>query len=297
VVQVTTCGQTLGSPGEYILANDLACTGATGDVVGVRITASNVTFHLAGHTISSSVCDLSRTVIGVFVEGGITNVKVDGGNVSGFNSGVQLSASNSKVKGLTVTGACLFGIGVQGDSNRVETNVVTASGSDGIILSPATRAVIRSNHCTGNTRAGVALSDGAYNNLIAENVLDSNGGPGGEGYGVAIFNGIGNTVRDNAANRNNFGIRIASAVNPDGLADPINRVLENVISGNSHLGIWVESILIPANIRRNSVFGNGIADMQDDSANCGANTWRNNTFLTDLVAGVPNGGPSMPCLR
>ena len=294
---VTTCGQTLGTAGEYLLMNDLTCAAPMGDFDGVRITASNVTFHLGGHTISSSVCDDSRNVTGIFVVGAITNVKIDGGKVSGFNDGIQLSSSNSRVAGMTVTGACVSGIGVQGDNNEVTANIVTGSGSDGILLSPATRAAIRGNHCTGNTRAGVALSDGAYNNLIAFNILNNNGGLGGEGYGVAIFNGIGNTVRDNAANYNNYGIRIVSAVNPGGLADPINRILDNTATNNSNLGIWVEPTLEPSNIRRNSVFNSGVADMQDDSPGCGANTWRNNRFVTDLVNGVPNGGPSVPCLR
>ena len=157
LISVKTCGETLGASGEYVLKNDLNCNSPTGDINAVLITASNVTFHLAGHTISSSVCDLNRTVIGIFVVGGTTNVKIDGGNVSGFNSGVQLSASNSTVRGMKITGACLFGIGVQSDGNHIETNTLSGN-STGVLLLNATNAHVRSNYLWNNVSAGAAIS-------------------------------------------------------------------------------------------------------------------------------------------
>ena len=290
---VDGCGQTLSVPGEYVLTGDLPCTGA---VSGVRIASSNVTFHLAGHTISNATCDDSQTFAGIFVNGGTSNVEVEGGTVQGFNDGIVLSSSHSRVRGMTVQNACAFGILVQGANNRVLTNVVTGSGSDGIILSPATGAIIAANYCTGNKRAGVALSDFADNNLIVKNILNGNGGSG-EGHGVAVFNGTRNVIRNNAANYNDFGIRIASAVNPGGSPALRNQVFENTVSGNSRVGIWVQEEGSPSVIKLNRVLGSGDADMLDDSTGCGANTWRRNTFLTDLVAGVPDGGPSAGCIH
>jgi parallel beta-helix repeat protein len=292
---VTTCGQELGTAGEYVLDNDLDCTGTSGDYNGVTISASNVVFHLAGHTISSSDCDTTRNISGIFVAGGLSGVKIDGGTLSGFNDGVLLSASNSRVDGMTVRNACVFGIVVGGANNRVETSIVTASGSDGIILSPSTGSVISSNYSSGNVRAGVALSDFADNNTIRNNILNSNGGTG-EGYGVAIFNGTRNTIRNNAANYNDFGIRVASAVNPDGNLGLSNRVVDNKVSGNYQLGIWILETAAPSIIRRNTVFGSGIADMFDDSTDCDGNIWRRNAFKTDQVAGVSDGGPGAGCL-
>src|SRR5262245_4571807 len=131
---VTVCGQTLSAPGEYVLTGNLACSGA---VSGVIITASNVVFHMAGHTISNTTCDLSQTFGGIFVQGGISGVQIDGGTVSGFNDGIILSSSTSRVKGMTVTDACVFGIAVSGKNNRLERNVVTKSGLDGIGLGQA----------------------------------------------------------------------------------------------------------------------------------------------------------------
>jgi parallel beta-helix repeat protein len=290
-IHVTTCGQTLSVAGEYMLMNDLNCTAATGDFDGVRITASNVTFHLAGHTISNPDCDQSRNITGIFVVGGITNVKIDGGNVSGFNDGVVLSSSNSSVKGMKVTGACLSGIHVQGVNNRVEKNSATGNG-DGVSLLSTKNATVRCNYLSGNTRNGVTVSGtGTTNNfleanIIEDNIINNNGSVGG--FGVAVINGSYNIVRDNAVNHNRNGIFIDT---------PNNRVRDNTVNGSTDVGISVGSFGTTNTVRRNTVLGSGNTDMTDDNAGCDANTWRNNTFMTDLVAGVSDGGPNTGCIQ
>ena len=165
------CPKTLNTPGEeYILTGDLACSGV---VNGVNITASGVIFHLAGHTISNdATCGAlsNQASSGIFVQSGLSKVHIDGGTVSGFNDGILLSSSFSRVRGMTVTDTCVFGILVQGDKNQVDTNVVTASKIDGIALVPASNAVITSNDTSGNVRAGISLSDFAANNTITNNI-------------------------------------------------------------------------------------------------------------------------------
>lgn len=286
LVPVTSCEQTLSAAGEYVLMNNLNCAAPTGDITGVRITASNVVFHLAGRTISSPVCDQNRNVTGIFVVGGITNVKIDGGNVSGFNDGVLLSSSNSSVKGVKVTGACFSGIGVQGINNRIEKNTATGNG-DGVLLLSTIGAIVRCNNLSGNLRDGVALSgDNTTENLIEDNIINNNGSVGG--YGVVIINGSNNIVRDNAVNHNSNGIFIDS---------PNNRVRENTVNGSTDVGISVSLLGSPSIVRLNTVLGSGNTDMTDESLGCGGNTWRNNTFITDLVNGVSNSGPNVGCLR
>ena len=293
---VTTCGQVLDAAGEYVLVADLNCTGMPGDYNGITITASNVALHLGGHTVSSSDCDLARNISGIFVAGGVTDVRIDGGVVIGFNDGVVLSSSRSRVAGMTVKNSCVSGIHVQGEKNRVETNVVTGSGSDGIALFPASHSVISSNYSSGNKRGGVALSASAHDNTIADNILNSNGG-GGAGYGVAIFDGTNNVVRNNAASYNGIGIRVSLAVNPTGDPQLGNKILSNTVSGNSDTGIWIEANGAPSIVRRNKVLGSGDVDMLDDSAQCDGNIWRNNIFRTDVVAGLPDGGPCTGCIK
>jgi parallel beta-helix repeat protein len=294
---VTTCGQVLDQPGEYVLTTNLDCSGATGDYNGVTITASNVNFHLAGHTIASSDCDTNRNISGIAVAGGLTNVKIDGGAIIGFNDGIVLASSFSHVKGMTVQNACVFGIVVQGSNNVVQTNAVTGSGSDGIILSPATKAIISSNYSSGNKRAGIAVSDFAYDNTIEKNVLNNNGGTG-EGAGVIVFNGTKTMIRCNTTNNNDFaGIRIASAPNSNNEAGPLTTVMGNTVSGNANVGIWIQANAPLSSISGNTAFGNGDTDMLDEVYSCGTNTWLNNLFKTDLAGGVPDGGPKAGCIQ
>lgn len=54
---------------------------------------------------------------------------------------------------------------------------------------------------------------------------------------------------------------------------------------------------MPSMIRLNTVLGSGDTDMLDGSAGCDGNTWRNNIFKTDLVAGASDGGPNAGCIR
>jgi hypothetical protein len=71
---VTTCGQTLSTPGEYILVRDLDCSGTFAN--GINIAATNVTLHLAGHTLSSTDCDLTKGISGIEIPGGWIGVLV-----------------------------------------------------------------------------------------------------------------------------------------------------------------------------------------------------------------------------
>src|SRR5438128_1516547 len=120
---VTTCGATLSVPGEYMLAHDLDCSGSFAN--GINIAASDVTLHLAGHTLASTDCDLTKGISGIVIPGGLSGVQVDGGTVSGFNDGIVLYATSSRVRATTVTNSCVFGIAISGTNNRVDSSVVT----------------------------------------------------------------------------------------------------------------------------------------------------------------------------
>jgi hypothetical protein len=53
----------------------------------------------------------------------------------------------------------------------------------------------------------------------------------------------------------------------------------------------------PSSVKENTVLGSGIVDMSDDSPHCGKDKWVANIFQTDVVAGVPDGGPGVGCLQ
>ena len=283
LIPVSACGQILSAPGEYVLTGDLNCSGTPNN--GVTITASDVIFHLAGHTITG---DCFSGDGGIVVNSGISGVQIDGGTVSGFNDGIVLNSSNSRVSGMTITATCVFGMAVSGQSNRIETNVVTASGLDGIGLGQASGTIITSNYIYGNTRVGVDISNFSVDNVVEDNVIDNNGIISSDGGGVAIFNGADNVIRNNAVNHNFNGILIES---------PGNLAQGNKASGNVDAGILISQFGAPSTVMRNIALANGGFDLDDFSPGCGMNSWKNNTFRTDVVAGVSDGGPGKGCIR
>jgi parallel beta-helix repeat protein len=215
-------------------------------------------------------------------------VQIDGGTVSGFNDGIILSSSASRVRGMTVMDACVFGIAVSGQNNRLERNVVTKSGLDGIGLGQASGTRITANDISGNVRLGVDISNFSEKNIVEDNIINNNGTSIGEQGGVAIFNGTENVIRNNAVNNNFAGILIES---------PGNLAHSNTVNGSTDTGISISGDGASSTVIKNTVLGNGVADMSDGSASCAANVWKNNTFQTDLVVSVSDGGPTAGCIR
>lgn len=278
------CGQTLNHPGEYVLTGDLTCAAGQN---GIIITASDVKFHLGGHTISNPSCDLSLEMIGVFVQGGTSGVLVEGGTVSGFNDGIVVSSLTSQVVGMTVKNACLYGILVStseydlDNDNRVERNVVTSSGY-GVALGYSKGNDVNANDLSGNA-VGILVSANSNGNRITNNIVNNS-----TQTGAHIADGSNNLFKYNSFNFNANGIV---------LAHPGNSVLDNTVSGSANTGISIETTGTKSTVERNTVLGSGIIDMSDINVGCGVNAWMHNTFETDLVAGIPDFGPGAGCLQ
>jgi parallel beta-helix repeat protein len=283
---VTTCGQTLSTAGDYILSVNLDCTGTF--ATGINIAASNVNLHLAGHSLGSTDCDGTKSIAGIDVPGGLSNVQIDGGIVSGFNDGISLYSANSRVTGIAVGNSCFFAIALSGTNNRVDTSIVTGSHMDGIGVGAATGATIVSNFIFDNARVGVDISNFSNNNVVENNIFTGNGLTDGEQGAVAIFNGTGNLIAGNTMIQNFNGVEIESSG---------NLVRNNTVNGSSNTGIFITASGSPSTVRSNIVLGSGIVDMSDDGTTCNGDIWRKNTFQTDLAGGVPNGGPGVGCIK
>lgn len=287
---VDHCGQELDHPGDYHLAHDVGpCTGH-----GVIITASDVRFTLAGHTLSgvssAGSCDMENPQTGIDMRSPATGVRVSGGTVTGFVDGISMSA-DARVTGMRVVDNCFWGVIVTG-AGQVDASVVSGSGNDGIALCGAHDALVTANEVVRSARYGISISciaEGTDRNRVARNILRDNGASAGDGGGIAVFGGNDHTIVGNAASHNFIGIYLLTTTG--------STVSDNTVNLNRDGGIVLTGGAHGTIARSNTAFHNGLVDLQDDNPSCGTNEWAENFFLTDTVAGAPDGGPNQGCIQ
>jgi parallel beta-helix repeat protein len=279
---VTTCGQTLGAPGVYQLVGDLGpCPGD-----GVTITSSGVTLDLAGFTISGdpAAC-ISPFGTGINIQGPVSNVLVSGGTVVGFLDGVGVySATDSRITNVTTMNPCRLGIYVE-NSRRVKLieNTVTGAGFEGVRFDfSSARVLLKSTKISGSFADAVFIAPLSNRNKIKRNQINGNGN------GVAIL-AEGNKILGNTVNGNASGIFLGPPASG-------NIIRGNTTNGNDS-GIFVNSDATGNLIESNTAQNNGRADLEDRNPGCDANTWSANTFVTDLVDLVSDGGPGVGCIQ
>lgn len=288
MIPVTACGQTLSAPGLYQLTGNIGPCPSN----GVNITSSNVTFDLGNFTISGdpAICSTSIVYDGISVSGPVSGVVIMGGTVASFNDGVDLGfVTDSAVKGVVVKDACFFGIAV-GNSQKIKLNgnLITGAGLDGVeIGGTSAQITVKGNSILSNLRFGV-LVETDHNKIMGNKI--NNNGVGGQGGGVDILVGDRNKIAGNSvSNNNNFGILLDTNRNV---------VKSNSVNGNVQSGISVGTLGASKNkITSNTATGNGLVDLEDVNPACDSNTWTGNTFATDLVAGLPDGGPGTGCIQ
>jgi parallel beta-helix repeat protein len=281
---VTTCGTVLSSPGAYHLTGHLGpCTGH-----GIEITSDGIIVDLRGFTVIGvsgiGSCNLASPQHGIMVTGPASGVHITNGTVTHFVDGIV--ASNARVSAMEVDANCAFGILMTGTGGTTETSRVTGSGIDGIALASATAGTVRASELHGNTRYGIVLSD-ATKNTVSDNVFTSNGVVEGGALLVAV--GDGNQILRNQtfSNFNGFVVRTSG-----------NVIDGNTIRTNLSSGIVIDVPGAGGNlIQNNTALGAFFVDLGDVNPACGTNTWQNNAFATDLVAGVSDGGPGAGCIR
>jgi parallel beta-helix repeat protein len=247
--------QTLGVPGAYALATDIAVVESS----CIEITASDVKLDLAGHTISctglgfAESCQVPASVAsqGIRVAPNLTGVVVAGpGTISGFDTGVAIQDSNASVRGITAKGpACdpascsrpfSTGIIVLGRSgvnlrdndmsnHAVGLRVDSTQCPDGDAACVLNANAVHDNNCQGI----LLVASSGY--TLTQNVARSNGAaPCAPRGGITlVFGSNGNTVVNNDSSHNNgFGIRTGFG-NGIGPQTSGNRILNNVAKGNA----------------------------------------------------------------
>lgn len=262
VTRIDSCPYVIAAPGQYLVAEDLACP--VGTAITIVAAASGANLNLGGRTING---EGNTTGEGIDVLGA-QSVLINNGTVTGFllDDGIRLQSDGSRLSGLTLTG-----------------------NQDGLGMPAATNNVVSSSSFSGNQRFGVELSDSSSNSFTG-NTATENGSDGfaffsssdndiksslasGNENGVAIRGGSGNTIRSSQTfNNDHEGIAIVAADN--------NVVKANSSQGNGFHGILVVVGAVNNTITSNTSLNNGIFDMGDENPNCDTNVWQHNNFNT-----------------
>jgi Right handed beta helix region len=183
------CGDTLTE--DTVVDNDIVC--AESDAVGVVIGADDITVRFGNHSISGAGA-VGLGSIGITDDGvPHTGVTIRDATIGGFDTGIYLQASNSRVMGLTYiaadTGLFLVGddnfvhtntmrspgtvgLDVEGDRNYLWGNRVTGLPDDGIYVSGDDPLVVR-NRVSGCTFTGITVTNYTTFAKIALNIITS----------------------------------------------------------------------------------------------------------------------------
>ena len=114
---------------------------------------------------------------------------------------------------------------------------------------------------TDDVRGGIILrcKKSSYN-LVAENNVSCNTGGGDYGYGVYV-GGTHNIIRNNTVNRNTAdGISMGRS---DGSSH--TQIYDNTVCENGGYGVYAADNTLNNTLYRNTIYGNGQADIQDVS--------------------------------
>jgi hypothetical protein len=192
----STCPVVIAQSGEYSLGTDVGPCGLGMD--GILITASGVTLHLNGHTITGT-CTPSGVGIHVLGTPAVTLTKVrilGSGTISTFSFGFQAdNSAGSFVKFVTVASQCFeatgFYIPITSSQWKLDGNVVDQpSTSFGVILRGGDNELVR-NNISDTITVGTASN----NNVIVNNTASADGG------GIFV-EGSNNDIHANTTNSN-----------------------------------------------------------------------------------------------
>jgi len=263
---VSSCGTVISAAGNYFLAQNLTCPGAS----GVIIAASKVDLDLKGFTIDggggsgfgistsssqmSSTSDLSLCLA-------VTNIHIHGGRITGYGrtdetvqgSGIILCSPNPP-PGPAVA------MSVQVDHMVLNSNEI------GMTLITTAKNKIANNYLSNNL-VGIDLSNGCATNALVGNLLDGNQ------TGLAV-GGTNNTADGNVAINNALRGILVTQVG-------VNTQTTNNYTSHNLVGIEAQAAASGNVFNGNTSFANTSFDLEDDNGNCSTNTWTGNFFGTN----------------
>jgi len=312
LIPVTNCGQDLNiDGGSYALTGNLTCPGTA-----LMISAKDVKLALNGFVIAGD-----NTGAGIEV-GAVSGVRIRGGTIARFVVGIHISgATDARVSSMVLMGNG-DGISLQSSKgNRIAGNLIS-SNTIGVRLENSNDNTVSTNTISNNRNdpsfavsAGVLVQNGSSSNLISGNLIGSNGDVGvtiqaSDGNiikgntvsdtmdfngnptpGITVVGSSSTIVSGNTATGNSFGIELAP-----GLGGAAANLVESNTTNSNGQGILVLAGATANTLQLNTAAGNSVVDLNDGNA-CNLNTWASNTFATDQVAGLSDGGPGVGCIQ
>jgi parallel beta-helix repeat protein len=255
------------------LDRDLVCT------TDPALTVDGGSLHLRGFAV---VCD--GTEVGIHLVGSRASLR--GGAVTGCAVAIRVGGSGQHVVRDVTASASNQGVLIESDGNRLLRSRVLRGRADAAVQVDGDGNQLRFNDIAGSDDQGFEVN--GSDNRIEDNAI------GGVAEGVQLA-GDGNRVlrnaiigtTDRAVEVRAGGHEIAFNLIADGGADGIalldaghgNRVHRNTVYGNADEGIEVATL--DNRIERNRVLLNGV-DVQDGTADCDNNLWRDNVFETSV---------------
>jgi hypothetical protein len=257
------CGDTITQ--DTILDSDVVCVGESYGVTGVTIAADGVTLDLGGHVIDAANSYEDPDSNGIATDGPRTGLTIRNGRVSGFSSGVRMSASNSVVERLRLENGSA-GVLLDGDDDLVRRTRIFNTGEFGLLVH-GVRATAARNVVTGPlTCLGVSGDDVRALRNVLSGCYEAGGVAGYSGaivtgnrvtrsaYGFSAF-GDGAVIAHNDFSGNDgFGLSVAD---PHAIVDK-NVANENVLENyEGRQGTGIEIHVAGALVKRNRANRNG----------------------------------------
>lgn len=275
---ITECPIVITEPGKYKLTQDLlACPGAQIGTFGgpLLITSSNVKLDLNGHTIQCDWQDYDWIYgHGIFAFGGLSNVHIKNGTITGCNSGIVfVDVIDSSIKKVTVS-----------DSRIEHFTDGNSFAGIGIWLVRGSDVVAKHNTIIGNEAAGI-YDTASAGNKISHNVANGNGGQGIWIDSAERSKVLCNNVRDNPW----AGVLLSGNTSTGNLVK--GNVVSGAFGGIAMLALATDDMPFGNTFRGNRSEGNlfdmsealftGFGFVVEDGAAC-QNIWKKNQFVSHV---------------
>jgi parallel beta-helix repeat protein len=137
--------------------------------------------------------------------------RVQGNVVTGFGSGIEVSADRNEILGNWVIGnRGGIGLGLRAEDNVVARNTTTNNSVLGIRLSDSSRNRIERNLVWRNSEVGIAVDRGGFGDPSTDNVIEANlVGKNGSGINVVLESHRNSLIHNTVVGNREDGILIA----------------------------------------------------------------------------------------